>query len=78
MVGKKARYEVYRLWAGLLKHRRTLYKKHGRFSFHNVLKLYLRDVTKGEVVYDDPSSDAIYIDSESFIKFVVRHLDEAL
>ena len=36
------------------------------------------DVTKGEVAYDDPQSDGIRIDSESFINFVVRHLDEAL
>ena len=36
------------------------------------------DVTKGEVAYDDPPSDGIRIDSESFINFVVRHLDEAL
>ena len=35
-------------------------------------------VTKGEVVDDDPPSDAIYVDSESFVEFVVRYLDEAL
>ena len=57
--GKKARYEVYRLWARLLRHRRTPYKKHGRFDFHDDLKWYLRDVTKGEAVDDDPPSDAI-------------------
>ena len=36
--GKKARYEVYRLWARLLRHRRTPHKKHGRFNFHDDLK----------------------------------------
>ena len=55
-----------------------LYKKHIRFDFHDNLKWYLRDVTKGEVADDDPPSDAIDVDSESFVKFVVRHLDEAL
>ena len=40
--------------------------------------MYLPDVKKGEVVDDDLPSDAIYIDSESLVKFVVRHLDEAL
>ena len=52
--GKKARYEVYRLWARLLRHRRTPYKKHGRFDFQDDLKWYLRDVTKEDVVDDDP------------------------
>ena len=33
--------------------------------------MYLQDVTKGEVVDDDPPSDAIYVDSEN-------HLVEAL
>ena len=76
--GKKVRYEVYRLWARLLRHRRTLYKKHGRFDFHDDLKWYLRDVTKREVADDDLPSHAIYVNSESFVKFVVRHLVEAL
>ena len=76
--GKKTRYEVYRHWARLLRHRRTCYKKHGRFDFHDDLKWYLRDVTKGEVLGDDPPSDAIYVDSGSFVKIVIRHLDEAL
>ena len=76
--GKKARYEVYRLWAGLFRHRRTPYKKYGRYDFHDDLKWYLRDVTKGEVVDNDPPSNAINVDSESFVKCVVRHSDKAL
>ena len=76
--GKKALYEVYRLWARLSRHRRTPYKKHGRSDFYDDLKWYLRDVTKEEVVDDDPPSDAIYVDSESFVEFVIRYLDEAL
>ena len=39
--GKRNRYEVYRLWARLLSHRQTSYKKHGIFDFHNDLKWYL-------------------------------------
>ena len=31
---------------------------------------------KGEFVDDDLSSYAIYVDSDRFVKFVVRHLDE--
>ena len=71
--GKKARYEVHRLsqdW--------RLYKTHIRFDFQDDLKWYLRNVTKGEVVDDDLPSDAIYVDSENFVKFVFRHLDGAL
>ena len=33
--------------------------KLGRFDFHYDLKWYLRDVTKAEVVEDDPQSDNI-------------------
>ena len=69
---------VYRLRARLLGHRRTPDKKHGRFNFHDNVKWYLRDVTKKEVVNDDPSSDVIYIDLDSFVKFAVRHIHEAL
>ena len=75
--GKKARYEVYQLWARLLRHRRTPYKKHGRFDFDENIKWYLRNVTKGEIVDDDPPADAIKVDAASFVKYVVRHLDEA-
>ena len=65
--GIKTRYVVYRLWARLLRYRQTLYKKHGRFDFHDDLKWCLRDVTKREVADDDHLSDVIYVDSESFV-----------
>ena len=55
----------------------TIYK-HGRFDFHNDLKRYLRNATKGEVVDDDPPSNAIVVYPESFVKFVVRNLNKAL
>ena len=51
--GKKAHYEVYKLWARLLRHRRTLYKKHRRSDFHNDLTWYLGNVKKGELVDDE-------------------------
>ena len=37
-------------------------------------------MTKGEVVNDDPPSDAIDVGPESFVEFIVivRHLDKAL
>ena len=75
---EKTRYVVCRLWARMLRHQRKPYKKHGRFDFLDELKWYLQDVTELEIVDDDPASDAIYVDSESFVKFAVRHLYEAL
>ena len=75
--GIKARYEVYRLWARLLRHRRTPFKKHGKFDFDGSLKWYLRSVTKGDVVDDDPPPDAIVVTKEQFVRYVLRHLDEA-
>ena len=75
--GKSGRYEVYRLWARLLRHRRTPYKKHGRFDFDDTLKWYLRRVSKGDIVDADPPPDAIIIPADHFVKFVIRHLDEA-
>ena len=53
-------------------------KKHGKFDFHNDLKWYLGIVTKEEVADDDLPSDAIVVDRESFVKFVLRLLHEVL
>ena len=64
MVGKKACYEIYRLWARLLRHGQIFYKNHGRFDFQNDLKWYLQGETK-EVIDDDPPSDTIYDDPPS-------------
>ena len=60
-MGKKTCYEIYRLWARLLRHGQTPYKSHGRFDFQNDLKWYLQGETK-EVIDDDPASDTIYDD----------------
>ena len=57
---------------------RNTIQKYGRFDFHNDLKWYLWNVTKGENVDDDPLSDANVVDPESFVKFVARHIDETL
>ena len=62
--GKKACYEIYRLWARLLRHGQTPYKNHGRFDFQSDLKWYLQGETK-EVIDDDPPSDTIYDDPPS-------------
>ena len=78
MQGKNARYEVYSLWTRLLRLRRTPYKNHARFDFHNDLKWYWQNKTKGESDDDNLSSDAVIVNPESFVKFVVRHLDETL
>ena len=78
MQGKNARYEVYSLWTRLLRLRRTPYKNHARFDFHNDLKWYWQNKTKGESDDDNLSSDAVVVNPESFVKFVVRHLDETL
>lgn len=75
--GKTGRYECYRLWARLLRHRRTHYKKYDHFDFHFVLKDYLRHVSKGEIVDADPPSGAVVVPPEDFVKFVVRYLDDA-
>lgn len=51
-------------------------KKHERFDFHNLQNL--QNITKREVVGDDPLSDAIVVGLETFVKFVVRHFDETI
>ena len=75
-MGKKERYEVCQVWASLLPHRRTPCDQNGRFNFHESLKWYLRNITKGEIVDDDTVPDAIEVDPDNFVKFVVRHLGE--
>ena len=76
--GVKRRYEVYRLWARLLHHRRAKLPHHSRFDFDGVLKCYLRELTGGEVVDDLPPPDAIRISKRQFVDYVVRHLGDCL
>ena len=47
-------------------------------QFHNDLNWYLRTVTKGGIVDDNPPSNAIVADPESFVKFFFRHIYKAL
>ena len=75
--GKEARYECYRLWARLLRHKRTPYKKYDHFNFDARLKDYLRMVSKGDIVDAPPPLDATIVSPEHFVKFVVRYLDDA-
>lgn len=56
-----------------IKHTKSLISQ-----FHNDLNWYLRTVTKGEIVDDNPPSNAIVADPESFVKFFFRHIYKAL
>lgn len=58
------------------RHWKKTYKKHGKFDFHNGLKQYLRNIAKGENVGNDSPSDTAVVDPNSFVKFVISHLDE--
>ena len=51
--GKKGRYEVYRLWARCLRHRRTHFRKHAIFDFHDNLKGYMKSISSGDIVDAD-------------------------
>ena len=53
-----------------------LANQNGRFNFHESLKWYLRNITKGEIVDDDTVPDTIEVEPDNFVKFVVRHLGE--
>ena len=56
-----------------IKHTKSLISQ-----FHNDLNWYLRTVTKGEIVDDNPPSNAIVADPESFVNFFLRHIYKAL
>ena len=76
--GKVGRYEVYRLWARLLRYRITPFKKHSRFHYEHCLKDYLRYIFKGEIIDAEVPDGAITVTPAQFVKFVVKHLDESL
>lgn len=75
MEEKKVFYEVYQLCARLLHHRKTTYKKHEMFGFHENTKWSFWNITKEEVDDDDPLPEAFEVDSDNFVKFIVSHLD---
>ena len=74
--GIKRRYEVYRLWARLLHHRRSKLPHSSKFDFDGILKRYLRELTGGEVVDDPPPPDSLKITKKQFVDYVVRYLDD--
>lgn len=71
MEEKKVFYEVYQLWARLLHQRKTTYKKHEMFGFHENTKWSFWNITKEEVDDDDPLPEAFEVDSDNFVKFIV-------
>ena len=75
--GKEGRYEVYRLWARLLRHRRTPYHRHQVFDFSPKLKDFMRVVASADIVDAPAPAHAVYISATNFVKFVARYLDQA-
>ena len=75
--GKKGRYEAYRFRAVLLRKRRAPFKKSARFIFHDLLKDYMRHISPGEIVNDDPPCNAVEVSANIFVRYVVRYLDDA-
>ena len=75
--GKEGRYEVYRLWARLLRHRRTPYRRTQVFDFADVLKDFIRVVVPGDIVDAPAPENAVLITAQNFVKFVVRYIDQA-
>ena len=75
---RRWRFCCYRLWANLMRHRRTPHPRNGRFDFDETLKQYIRTISPGDVLDAAPPAEAIVASSTEFVKFVVRHLDDAL
>ena len=73
---KKVRFECYKIWARLLRHRRSGLNKHGYFNFPLVIKSYLRQMTGPPVVDNEPPAEAHNVTGKQFVEFVVRHLEE--
>ena len=74
---KRRRFWCYRMWARLLRKRRSPFPRDGKFHFDNVLKKYLRHLTGGDVTDAPDPFGAIDVRNIDFVKFVVRHLDDA-
>ena len=74
--GKKARYEIYRLWARILRKRRTPFSPHDMFIFADPLKNYLRKISGGDITDDPPRVGAKDISNDMFVKYVVKYLDD--
>ena len=76
-VEKRIRYCVYRLWAKLLRKRRTPFHYKDVFIYDDSLKNYIRHLTGGQVVGQDPRAGAKHVSSMQFVEYVVRRLDDA-
>ena len=76
-VEKRIRYCVYRLWARLLRKRRTPYNRRDRFVYNDAVKNYIRSLTGGEIVNQEPHHGAKHVSASEFVKYVVRRLDDA-
>ena len=74
---KRRRFWCYRMWARLMRNRRSPFPKDGKFKFEKVLKVYLRNLTGGDVTDAPDPIGAIAVKSKDFVKYVVRHLDDA-
>ena len=74
--GIKARYEYYRVWTRLLRHRRTRCKNYGHFDFGIDLKTYIKLITSGNVIDAELSSDGVKVPLTNLVKCLVRHLVE--
>ena len=74
--GKKARYEIYRLWARILRKRRTPFSPRDMFIFADPLKNYLRKISGGDITDDPPRVGAKDISNDMFVKYVVKYLDD--
>ena len=75
--GKVGRYEVYRLWARCLRHRRTPFSPGGKFTFPETLLVYMRHISAGDIVDADPPQGAVVITPTQFVQYVVKHIDDA-
>ena len=49
-----------------------------KFVYPNALLVYMRHISAGDVVDADPPPDSIVISPEEFVRYVVRHIDDAL
>ena len=76
-VEKRIRYCVYRFWAKLLRKRRTPIHYKDVFIYDEILKDYIRFLTGGAVVGQDPRAGAKTVSASQFVKHVVRRLDDA-
>ena len=65
------------MWVRLMRYRRSSSPKDGKFKFEKVLKVYLRNLTGGDVPDAPDPIGAIAVISMDFVKYVERHLDDA-